>query len=99
MRLKGKMSFDVNVLSTKPIIKAAANMQNDGGSGGNLGYMEQGEGEKEKKQQQFNESIFAKRPEYDIVDFKKDIPFPENEQSPILKLVVKVIQKLKFFFK
>ena len=25
------MSFDVNVLSTKPVIKAAASMQNDGG--------------------------------------------------------------------
>ena len=35
------MSFDVNVLSQKPVIKAAANMQNDGG-GGNLGYMSQG---------------------------------------------------------
>ena len=44
-----KMSFDVNVLSTKPVIKAAASMQNDGG-GGNLGYMAQGE--KQEKQDQ-----------------------------------------------
>jgi len=35
------MSFDVNVLSSKPVIKAAASMQNDGGAG-NLGYMYQG---------------------------------------------------------
>ncbi len=35
------MSFDVNVLSAKPVIKPAASMQNDGG-GGNLGYMFQG---------------------------------------------------------
>ena len=44
------MSFDVNVLSVKPVIREAANMNNDGG-GGNLGYMQReknGE-EKEKK--------------------------------------------------
>ena len=35
------MSFDVNVLSSKPVIKPASSMQNDGG-GGNLGYMFQG---------------------------------------------------------
>ena len=42
------MSFDVNVLSTKPVIKAAASMQNDGGAG-NLGYMAQGEKEEKKE--------------------------------------------------
>ena len=31
------MSFDVNVGRNEPIIKAASNMNNDGGSGGNLG--------------------------------------------------------------
>ena len=41
------MSFDVNVLSSKPVIKAAANMQNDGGAG-NLGYMSQGRKEHEE---------------------------------------------------
>jgi len=40
------MSFDVNVLSSQPVIKAAANMQNDGGAG-NLGYM--GRGRRKKK--------------------------------------------------
>ena len=55
--LIGKMSFDVNVLSTKPVIKAAANMQNDGGSGGNLGYMERDDGEREKKQQKYEETV------------------------------------------
>lgn len=92
------MSFDVNVLSTKPIIKAAANMQNDGGSGGNLGYMEHGGGEKEKQHQKY-ESIFAKRPEHDILDFKKEIPMPEDEKFSLTKMVVKVIQKLKSVLK
>ena len=40
--------FDVNVLSTKPVIREAASMQNDGGAG-NLGYMQQGESEQEEK--------------------------------------------------
>lgn len=44
-----KMSFDANILSTKPVIKAAASMQNDGG-GGNLGYMSQGRKKKKKKE-------------------------------------------------
>ena len=42
------MSFDVNVLSAKPVIKAAASMQNDGGAG-NLGYMAQGEKQQKKQ--------------------------------------------------
>ena len=46
------MSFDVNVLSTKPVIKAAASMQNDGGAG-NLGYMAQGEKEEKQERNRF----------------------------------------------
>ena len=50
------MSFDVNVLSTKPVIKAAASMQNDGGAG-NLGYMAQGQKEERKEKKYLEESI------------------------------------------
>lgn len=51
------MSFDVNVLSSKPVIKAAANMQNDGGAG-NLGYMGGGRGKKkENNKNLFDENI------------------------------------------
>ena len=46
------MSFDVNVLSAKPVIKAAASMQNDGG-GGNLGYMAQGKHFLERQQRRY----------------------------------------------
>ena len=46
------MSFDVNVLSAKPVIKAAASMQNDGG-GGNLGYMAQGEKQEKQERRYF----------------------------------------------
>ena len=56
------MSFDVNVLSSKPVIKAAANMQNDGGAG-NLGYMSQGRQDNEEKKEEI--SLFASKPEID----------------------------------
>lgn len=58
------MSFDVNVLSSKPMIREAASMQNDGG-GGNLGYMEQGN--QKKKEQAYDESIFKSQEEGDIL--------------------------------
>ena len=35
------MSFNVNIGSSAPVIKASAGANNDGGSGGNLGYMMQ----------------------------------------------------------
>lgn len=43
------MSFDVNIGRAQPVIKAAANMNNDGGSGGNTGYMMRGRKNKNKK--------------------------------------------------
>lgn len=47
------MSFDANILSSQPVIKAAANMQNDGGAG-NLGYMARGR----KKNRKENKNLF-----------------------------------------
>ena len=72
------MSFDVNVLSSKPTIKAAANMQNDGGAG-NLGYMSQGEQQKEENREEIN--IFAQKPEIDTFTFSVKIEQPEVEFS------------------
>lgn len=48
------MSFDVNVGRPQPMIKAASNMNNDGGSGGNTGYMMRGRRKNEKS----NKSLF-----------------------------------------
>ena len=68
------MSFDVNVLSSKPVIKPAAQMQNDGG-GGNLGYMYQGR----RQNKEESKNIFAMEqegdtfgaiPKYEVDDFK-----------------------------
>ena len=80
------MSFDVNVLSSKPVIKAAANMQNDGGAG-NLGYMCSGRrNKKQNNNNLFDENIldtfgssdmFAKDMEVDVkfslIDFFREL--------------------------
>lgn len=89
------MSFDVNVLSSKPIIKAAASMQNDGG-GGNLGYMAQGRRKEEEKEKKYlDNSIFLKQNEGDIFGFEKDLEMPK-EKSMVEKIVdfVKKILKI-----
>lgn len=44
------MSFDVNIGRSEPIIKAASGTNNDGGSGGNLGYMMGGRQKKKEEQ-------------------------------------------------
>lgn len=79
------MSFDVNVLSTKPVIKAAASMQNDGG-GGNLGYMAQGEKQEKQERKYLDESIFMKEEKGDIFSFYREPEMPK-EQSLLEKII------------
>lgn len=90
------MSFDVNVLSSKPVIREAQSMQNDGG-GGNLGYMSQGQGEKQKKNFFEEKSIFESKNDIDTFGFEKDIEIPEENFS-ISKLVAKIIYSIKMLF-
>ena len=71
------MSFDVNVLSSQPIIKAAANMQNDGGAG-NLGYMCGGRRKKKDNNKNlFDESILDTFGKSDMFskDFDVEVKF------------------------
>lgn len=85
------MSFDVNVLSTKPVIRAAASMNNDGG-GGNLGYMSQGRKKKENEEKKYlDENIFMKKSEGDIFGFDKEPEIPEEET--ILNKIIKIFKK------
>ena len=85
------MSFDVNVLSSKPVIKAAASMQNDGG-GGNLGYMSQGRKEHEEKHEEIN--IFAKKPEMDTFSLSSKIDVPEADFS-LKDFLNEIIESIK----
>ena len=48
--------------TAKPVIREAANMNNDGG-GGNLGYMRQRKKDKKNNRQYLDESIFGKKEE------------------------------------
>lgn len=90
------MSFDVNVLSTKPVIKATASMQNDGG-GGNLGYMAQGRKKENKEKKYLEENIFMQTPGKDIFDFDKEPEMPEENFS-ITKLISDIIKSIKNLF-
>lgn len=82
------MSFDVNIGSAKPIIKAAANTNNDGGSGGNLGYMTGG-GQNKKEHQG---SLFSSKPDTFELSSKlpeDDLKLPESD-SWLNKLLKKL---------
>ncbi len=65
------MSFDVNIGRPEPIIKAAANMNNDGGSGGNTGYMMRGN--KKNKDKNFK-SLFEDDKEIDTFEMASKLP-------------------------
>ena len=91
-----KMSFDVNVLSTKPVIKAAASILNDGG-GGNLGYMAQGRKKENKEKKYLEENIFMQTQGKDIFDFDKEPEMPEEKFS-IAKLISDIIETIKNIF-
>ncbi|MBQ4115487.1 hypothetical protein IJD34_08810 [bacterium] len=90
------MSFDVNVLSSKPIIKAAANMQNDGG-GGNLGYMSQGRQDQEEKREEVN--IFASKPDVDTFTLKDNLEMPEEVEFTLAGFIAEVINSIKSLLK
>lgn len=90
------MSFDVNVLSTKPVIKAAASMQNDGG-GGNLGYMAQGRKKENNEKKYLEENIFMQAQGKDIFDFDKEPEMPEENFS-ITKLISDIIKSINNLF-
>lgn len=88
------MSFDVNVLSSKPVIKAAANMQNDGG-GGNLGYMSQGRKEQDEKREEIN--IFAQKPIGDTFTVSGKLDLPE-EDFDLTKWIAEIVYIVKNLF-
>ena len=90
-------SFDVNVLSTKPIIREAASMNNDGGAS-NLGYMAQGEKKKEEKKHLQDESIFCKKEEVDTFGYSKLDNMPEYEGFSIAKIFAEIIHSIQSLF-
>lgn len=88
------MGFDINPPSNKPIIREAANMQNDGGAG-NLGYFEGGE---RREKERTPDSIFGKEPEADSFKKEGEEDLPEEDFS-ISKFIAEIIFSVKEWFK
>lgn len=65
------MSFDANIGRPQPVIKAAANMNNDGGSSGNTGFMMRGQRKKEKEN---SKSVFDANIELDTFEMISKLP-------------------------
>lgn len=84
------MGFNINPPNNKPIIREAANMQNDGGAG-NLGYFESGEREKK-------ESIFTSEDQGDSFKKEGDIQFPDEPFS-FSKFIAGIIFSIKEWLK
>ena len=71
------MSFDVNIGRSEPIIKAAAGMNNDGGSGGNTGYMGGGR----QKKQEGKGSLFSEN-KTDSFELASKLPKSDIDLMP-----------------
>lgn len=76
------MSFDVNIGRAQPVIKAAANMNNDGGSGGNTGFMMRG---RKKQEQKETKSLFDSDAMVDSFEMASKLPKKTLEDSLELK--------------
>lgn len=75
------MSFDVNIGRSQPVIKPAANMNNDGGSGGNTGFMMRG---RKKKDGNNTRSLFSST-EIDSFEMASKLPNSHLEEAMGLK--------------
>lgn len=73
------MSFDVNIGRTEPVIKPTANMNNDGGSGGNLGYMMSGGRQKKKEDKG---SLFTAKDTHDSFELSSKLPKDDLDILP-----------------
>jgi hypothetical protein len=83
------MSYDVNFSYNQPVIKAAANMNNDGGSGGNTGFMSQGR----RKNKDGNGSLFG-NDENKKDSFELSTKLPSLDKEPELSNTSSWMQKL-----
>ncbi len=85
------MSFDVNIGRSQPVIKATANMNNDGGSGGNTGYMMSGRRKDDKK----NKSLFSSDMSGDSFEMASKLPVDDIEYPNEGSWLDRIINKIK----
>ena len=84
--------LNFSLSSAKPVIREAANMNNDGG-GGNLGYMGRRRRNKKNNRQYLDESIFGKKDD-DMFMSEKFMKYEEDE-GIISKFLGKLVDKIK----
>ena len=72
------MSFDANIGRPQPAIKPASSMNNDGGSGGNTGYMMRGR----KKDKKNSLNIFGSDTVSEIDSFELSCGLPKKITMP-----------------
>ncbi len=77
----------------KPMIREAANMNNDGG-GGNLGYMRQGKKGKNQKKQYLDTSIFGEKKDIDIFGRSDELEFVVDDEGSFFDLLGKFFKKI-----
>lgn len=77
----------------KPMIREAANMNNDGG-GGNLGYMRQRKKDKNQKRQYFDQSIFGEKKEVDIFGKSEELDFVVDDEGSFFDFVGNLFKKI-----
>ena len=93
------MSFNVDILSVRPVIREAANINRDG-SGGNSGYMRQQKKEEEKEQKFVSdESIFDKTTKSDVFAQSVEIQIPEEYKFTLKNVVLKLVAKIRIILK
>ena len=81
----------------KPMIREASNMNNDGGSGGNLGYMRRGKRQgkdKDGRRQYLDESIFGHKKEGPPAISESDLVVEEGLVSKFLVGIAEKILKI-----
>lgn len=89
------MGFEINHSSQKPVIREAASTR-DGGAG-NLGYFEQGHGEKKHKEE---ENIFSHEENHsDSFIHESDIDKEIEESFSFSKLIAEIIFSVREWFR
>ncbi len=86
------MSFDVNIGRTEPVIKAAASMNNDGGSSGNTGYMSGGGRQKREEKGSLFDNDKNKT---DSFEFSTGIKINKDQETEEKSWFNKLLGKLK----
>ena len=84
------MSFNVNIGNSGPVIKASAGANNDGGSGGNLGYMMQERKKQKEKKSPISFKIVEGADTFEL-ESKIEAETDQQKSSWISGLVAKIM--------